>query len=127
MTDATLEDFGVSSPAPERPATPERDGEDGQDDEDEIETPHRHETYHNGRCRAISADGMRCLADSQMSSDLCGAHDRAADVTTIDDGPRELIEATLGVEWRNFGNWWIRGAVKDREWELEHGEGGASG
>ncbi len=118
MTDATLEDFSAGDGIDRDKLAPEPDHDEKDD------TPHRHESYHNGRCRAISQDGQRCRADSQMSSELCGPHDRADDVTTIDDGPRELIEATSGVEWENFANRLVRGAVKDRDWEIEFGEGG---
>lgn len=83
--------------------------------------PHRHESFPNGRCRAVKDDGRRCRADSRMSADVCGSHD--GDVTTIDDGPKDLIGATTGTPWRDFGHVLVRAAIANREFELEHGGG----
>lgn len=75
------------------------------------------------RCRAVTGTGARCPGPAEKDS-LCGFHDEH-EPTTIDDGPRELITATSGTEWRDFDHDLVRAAVRNREFELEFGDGGS--
>ncbi len=85
--DTRLTTFADADPDPAVPA-----------DESATPTPHRHESYRNGRCIAIASDGTRCSADSQMREPVCGPHDRDGQTTIESPAPR-LIEAASGKPW----------------------------
>lgn len=70
-------------------------------------------SYRTGRCKAITNDGQRCSAPTGYGKDCCHTHQISERAVTIDDGPRELIEATTRTLWRNFENELVREAVAE--------------
>lgn len=113
MSDASLTDFEVGRL--EQPPAEKHVVRLADDDEPPA--------YAHGRCVAIH-DGKRCPGPAEHDGGLCETHAGQDGLVTIDDGPRDLIAATTGVAWSEFDNWLIRGAIKDREFDLEFGEDG---
>lgn len=101
MTD--LSDFGAGV---------ERDDQSEDDASDAWGTEHIH--YPHGRCRAMTVDGQtRCGSPAQYGSDTCPNHPvDSPSTTTIDDGPRALIEVTVRKTWDRFENDAVRAAVR---------------